>query len=300
MSVELRHLRAFVAVAEELNFTRAADRLHLAQQALSKQIRQLEEQLGTQLLDRTTRKVELTPSGLALLEHARALLSGTDRAVAAVRAVGEGRPCLTVGLVVPADHVPMRPALALFGERRPDAELRVHFGDVLDPSGGLRDRHADVAVIVGPFDRAGLETVHLWTDPRGVAVGAGHPLAKKPAVTIEELIEEPTFDFPTPDRIWRDYWMAINHRGGRPPKIVAQFRSLDGLLEAIRGGLGVNIIRERIVDTLGPSSGVVFRPVPGLEAADVCLAWAAGDERGLVADFAAATRDAFSPDTALL
>ena len=83
MSVELRHLRAFVAVAEELNFTRAADRLHLAQQALSKQIRQLEEQLGTQLLDRTTRKVELTPSGLALLEHARTLLGGADRAVAA-------------------------------------------------------------------------------------------------------------------------------------------------------------------------------------------------------------------------
>lgn len=107
MSVELKHLRAFVAVAEELNFTRAADRLHLAQQALA-QIRQLEERVGQQLLQRTTRKVELTPAGVALLEHARALLGGADRAVAAARAAGEGTQTLCVGLVVPADHCARR------------------------------------------------------------------------------------------------------------------------------------------------------------------------------------------------
>lgn len=88
MSIELRHLRAFVAVAEELNFTRAADRLHLAQQALSTQIRQLEDRVGEQLLQRTTRKVELTAAGEAMLEHARAVLGGADRAVAAARAAG--------------------------------------------------------------------------------------------------------------------------------------------------------------------------------------------------------------------
>lgn len=88
-----------------------------------------------------------------------------------------------------------------------------------------------------------------------------------------------------PDPVFRDYWMATNHRGGRPPKIAAQFRSLDGLLEAVRGGLGVNLIRERIVDTLGPQSGVVFRPVRGLEPAEVSLAWAQGNTSELVAGF---------------
>lgn len=285
MSIELRHLRAFVAVAEELNFTRAADRLHLAQQALSTQIRQLEDRVGEQLLQRTTRKVELTAAGEAMLEHARAVLGGADRAVAAARAAGEGTQTLTLGFVVPADHEPMRPTLALFCERHPEVELQVRFGEVTDPTGGVRDGVADVAVVVGAFDRTGLETLPLWTDPRGVAVGANHPFARKPEITIAELIAEPTFDFPVPDPVFRDYWMATNHRGGRPPKIAAQFRSLDGLLEAVRGGLGVNLIRERIVDTLGPQSGVVFRPVRGLEPAEVSLAWAEGNTSELVAGF---------------
>ena len=298
MSVELRHLRAFVAVAEELNFTRAGDRLHLAQQALSSQVRQLEERLGQQLLVRTTRKVELTPAGEVLLEHARGVLAAADRAVAAVRSAGQGTPSLSVGLVVPADHEPLCPALELFAERRPDVEVRVRFGEVTDPTGGLRDGAADVAVVVGAFDRTGLQTLPLWTDPRGIAVSAGHVLAAKPEVSIAEMVEQPTFDFPVADPVFRDYWMAINHRGGRPPRIAAQFRSLDGLLQAVRGGLGVNLIRERIVDTLGPDSGVVFRPVRDLEPAEVSLAWAEGNSSPLVADFVSAARDAFGAPNA--
>ena len=293
MSIELRHLRAFVAVAEELNFTRAADRLHVAQQALSTQIRQLEERVGQRLLDRTTRKVELTSAGEVLLEHARGVLAAADRGIAAARAAGEGNPRLSVGLVVAADHEPLCPALELFAQCRPEVEVRVGFGEVTDPTGGLRDGAADVAVVVGAFDRTGLETLPLWTDPRGIAVSTGHVLAAKPEVSIAEMVEQPTFDFPVADPVFRDYWMAINHRGGRPPRIAAQFRSLDGLLQAVRGGLGVNLIRERIVDTLGPDSGVVFRPVRDLEPAEVSLAWAEGNTSELVADFVAAARDAF-------
>ena len=300
VSVELRHLRAFVAVAEELNFTRAAERLHIAQQALSTQVRQLEERVGEQLLERTTRKVELTPAGRALLDHARIVLGGADRAVAAARAAGEERQSLTVGLVVPADHEPLRPALTLFAERRPDVDVQVHFGEVTDPTGGVKDGHADVSVVVGAFDRTGLETAHLWTDPRGVAVSADHPLAAKDEITIAELIDQPTFDFPVEDPVFRDYWMAINHRGGRPPKIVARFKSLDGLLAAVQGGLGVNLIRERIVDTLGPRSGVVYRPVAGLEPAEVALCWLEGNRSELVSDFVASACDAMNRDTDLM
>ena len=298
MSIELKHLRAFVAVAEELNFTRAAERLHLAQQALSTQIRQLEERVGERLLERTTRKVELTPAGEAMLEHARNVLGGADRAVAAARAAaGEGPGRLTVGFLVPADHEPMRPALELFSERQPDVEVLVYFAEVTDPSAGLRDGNADIAVVVGAFDRAGLETLHLWTDPRGVALGARHPLAAKEQISIAEMIDEPTFDFKVPDRIYRDFWMATAHRGGRPPKLAAQFRGLDGLLEAVRAGLGLNLIRERIVDTLGPDSGVVYRPVRGLEPAEVALAWREGDDNELTAELVRAARETFSTDT---
>jgi hypothetical protein len=97
-----------------------------------------------------------------------------------------------------------------------------------------------------------------------------HPLAEKDELTIAELIDEPTFDFPSRIPCSATTGWAINHRGGHPPKIVAPFRSLaDALLEAVRGRLEVNLIRERIVDTLGPRSGVVFRAVPGLEPAEI-------------------------------
>src|SRR3954465_4644543 len=293
MSVELRHLRAFVAVAEELNFTRAAGRLHLAQQALSSQIRQLEERIGVPLLTRTTRKVELTPAGEVLLDHARAVLAATERGVAAARAAGGEAQVLTLGLVVPVDREVFRPALDLFAERHPEIEVRALFGEVLDPTGGLRTGDAGAALVVGAFDRSGLDMIPLWTDPRGLAMSASHELAAKAEVSIDEMVDQPTFDFPAPDRVFREYWMAINPRGGRPPRLVAQFRSMDGLLEAVRGGLGVNLIRERIVDSLGPNSGVVFRPVAGLQPADVLLAWRSGDEREAITDLIAAARETF-------
>src|SRR5436309_7479746 len=99
MDVEMRHLRALLAVADELNFTRAAERLHLTQQALSGQIRQLEERVGTRLVDRDTRRVALTPSGRALCEQARPLLAGAEQAVAAARAADNETSHLTLGYV---------------------------------------------------------------------------------------------------------------------------------------------------------------------------------------------------------
>lgn len=295
MDVELKHLRAFVAVAEELNFTQAAKRLHMAQQALSAQIRRLEERMDVQLLERTTRKVELTEAGTVLLEEARAVLEAADRAVAATKAAGQATTVLTVGLVVPADYEPLVPAIERFREQNPDVDVRVHFGDVADPSAGLRDGMADVGVIVGAFDRAGLETVTLWSDPRGAAMSTGHALAVHEELTIEQLVAEPTFDFVTPDPIFRDFWMAINHRGGRPPHIVAQFRGLDGLVEGIRSGLGINLVRERVLGGAGPESGVVYRPVAGLEGADVGVAWRTGDTRPVVQAFVEVAREAFAP-----
>lgn len=158
MDIELKHLRAFVAVAEELNFTRAAERLHMAQQALSSQVRRLEERIGVQLLERTTRKVELTGAGAILLEEARAVLEAADRAVAATQAADQRTTILTVGLVVPADYEPLVPVIERFRGQNPDVDVRVHFGDVADPAAGLRDGLADVGVVVGAFDRSGLES----------------------------------------------------------------------------------------------------------------------------------------------
>src|SRR5579859_1685609 len=97
MDVEMRHLRALLALGEELNFTRAAERLHLTQQALSGQVRQLEERVGTQLVERNSHRVQLTRAGETLLEHAKPLLAGAEQAIVATRAAGAEAPRLTVG-----------------------------------------------------------------------------------------------------------------------------------------------------------------------------------------------------------
>jgi DNA-binding transcriptional LysR family regulator len=293
MDVELRHLRAFVAVAEELSFTRAAKRLFLAQQALSAQIRQLEERLGVQLLTRTTRRVELTEAGGVLYQRAIALLASVDELVSATRSAAGGRPGLTVGFVAPVDHPAMGAALAVFAERRPDVDVSVHYGDLLDPTGGLRDRKVDVAFVYGPFDTSGLELRLLFTEPRGVAIATDHRFAELDEVPVADVVAEPTFDFPTPDRRWRAFWEAAEHRVA-PPTYVAQFRSLDALIQAIRSGLGVHIATRPLVETTGASTGVTWRPVRGLAPLEHYVAWRREDDRELTATLVAATVDAFA------
>lgn len=292
MSFELRHLRAFVAVAEELSFTRAAQRLHIAQQALSTQVRQLEERVGTVLVERTTRKVALTPAGEAFYEHAVDLLASADTAAAVARAAAGETPRLSIGFTTPFDRQPMEPALAAFARRRPDVDPWIVFADVVDACGGARRTDVDIGVAAGPFDRTGLDCRPLWSEPLGVVMAADHPLAARDAVTVAEYLAEPIFDYPTLDRPAREFWMATRHRGGRPPRLVARFHSLDALLECARAGLGVSLIRQRIVDSLGPGSGVVFRPLDNGETVEMALAWRSGDDRDVIADFVAASCEA--------
>jgi DNA-binding transcriptional LysR family regulator len=300
LNVELKHLRSFVAVAEELNFTRAAERLFMTQQALSGQIRLLEERIGTKLLERDTRRVELTVAGRALLDSARPLIAGAELAVAAAREAGKSARTLTVGFVAAVTHAQLGHALEEFGEQNPDVNLLIHFGELVDPSGGLRSGEADVAAVHGPFENGDLELAYLWSDPLVIAMAADHPLAEKDELTLADVVAEPTFDFPTTDKTWHAYWMLTKHRGGRAPRIVAQFRSLDALVEAMRAGLGIHCTTPQFVESLGPGSGIVWREVPGLDPLEHSIAWRRGDDRPIVQEFVAACRAAFGHDVASL
>jgi len=292
VDIELRHMRALIAVAEELNFTRAAERLHLTQQALSGQIRQLEQRVGTRLVDRDTHHVALTPAGVALYERCRSLLAGTERAVAAARAAGGEAPRLTIGYPAPLTHRIAAPTIELFTTRHPEVEISIHFGGLLDPRGGLRDGAADVAIVYGAFEHEGLDLLHLFSEPRGVALAANHPLAEREALTLAEFVQEPLVDVPSTDTISRDFWIAAKHRAGRPPRIGATVQTLDGMIEAIGAGLGVATTIAAAIDAMGASAGVVFRPVIDLEPLDVWVARRAADERRPVLDFIRAAVDA--------
>lgn len=294
MDVELRHLRALVVLAEELNFTRAAERLHVSQQALSTQIRQLELRVGTQLVERDTRSVAMTPAGAELCSQARPLLAGADRAVMTARTMGGQQRALTLGFRAAPVHRLVGSALDLFGERHAEVELRVRFGDFLDPSAGLRDGDVDVAIVAGPFDDSGLELVPLFSEPRGAILAREHPLAGRSRLTLAEFLDEPLINLPNRDEVWRDYWFANDHRDGSQPRFAATATSLDGMYEAIRAGLGVATGIESVVIALGADSGLVFRPVEGLEPLEFRVGRRIGDDRPEVIGFIATAREAFA------
>jgi DNA-binding transcriptional LysR family regulator len=279
MDVEMRHLRALLALADELNFTRAAERLHLTQQALSGQIRQLEERVGTQLVERSSRPMRLTRAGETLLEHARPLLAGAEHAILATRAAGTEAARLTVGYPAPLTRRLVAPAFERFQTTHPEVELTIHFAGFLDPLGGLRSGPAEVAFLYGEFEHDGIELRPLFSEPRGVALAADHPLAARAEITIEELLAEPLVEVPVRDRIWSDFWTAASHRNGIPPRVGASVSTLDGLMEAIAAGLGIATTVAPAVDTLGAAAGVVFRPAPQLSPLTFWVARHEHDDR---------------------
>ena len=285
VDVEMRHLRALLALADELHFTRAAERLHLTQQALSGQIRQLEERVGAQLVERDSRHVELTRAGVILCEHARPLLASAEHAVTAARAAGDDTVRLTVGYIAPLTRRLVAPALERFAAAHPEVELTIHFASFLDPTGGLRGGPADVAIVYGEFDHDGIELRPLFREPRGVALAADHPLAGREQVAIEDFVREPLVDVPVRDRVWHEFWTAGRYRGGKPARVGATVETLDALIEAVGAGLGAATAIAPAVDALGPAAGVVFRPVPGLEPVDFSVAHRKGDERPEVQAF---------------
>jgi DNA-binding transcriptional LysR family regulator len=297
MDIEMRHLRALLALAEELNFTRAAERLHLTQQALSGQIRQLEERVGTQLVHRDSHSVQLTRAGHTLLEHARPLLAGAEHAILATRAAGAELAQLTVGYVAPFTRRLVTPAFDTFYETHPETEVTIHFAGFLDPLGGLRGGPADVAILYGEFEHDGIELRLVFSEPRGIALAADHPLATRSEITIEDLVAEPLVEVPVRDRIWSDFWTAAPYRNGVPPRIGASVTTLDSLMEAIGAGLGVATTVAPAIDMLGSTAGVVFRPVPALSPLDFWVARREQDDRPQVIGFLEATTAALRSST---
>lgn len=292
----MRHLRALLAVAEELNFTRAAKRLHLTQQALSGQIRQLEERVGARLVDRDSRHVQLTDAGRTLCDYARPLLAGAEHAILATRAADHQAARLTVGYVAPLTRRLVAPAFQRFSAEHPEVEVTIHFAGFLDPLGGLRDGPADTAILYGEFEHQGIELRPLFSEPRGVALAADHPLAGRRSITMEDFVREPLIEVPVRDQIWSDFWTAAEHRNGTRPQLGASVNTLDGLMEAIAAGLGVAISVAPVVEMLGAGAGVVFRPLPELSPLQFWAARRENDERPQVRAFIVATVAALQTD----
>jgi DNA-binding transcriptional LysR family regulator len=194
LKMELRHLRYFVAVAEALNFTKAATRLHVAQPALSRQVSDLEEELGVDLLKRTSHGVWLTEEGKLFLAEARGLLKGADESIAKVRALARGEfGELQVGCLPPLDLHILPRALAEFQRTTPGVKVVLHDLGTDEICNELQNGTLHLALMIQPTDESttGIEFEEVGRYPFFVAMASAHPLSRMKTISVETLVKQP-------------------------------------------------------------------------------------------------------------
>lgn len=275
--MELRHLRYFAAVAETRHFGRAAEQLHLAQPALSQSVRQLERELGTPLLHRTTRQVSLTPAGEFLQREAERILAAVESAVDGVQRIAEGRHGLVrMGFTGVAAYSLLPRVARVVQEQLPDISLEIH-ADLLTPAQvlALREGALDLAVLRPPVDGDDLELRTIEVEPLVLAAPADHALAAADSVRMSDLRSAPMVGY-------ADEHSAINHavqrscaEAGFSPRVVHRAPGTGVLLAFVAAGLGVGLLPASA--RVAPLEGVVFRDVDDAAVIELCLAWRPDD-----------------------
>ncbi|MER5759390.1 LysR substrate-binding domain-containing protein [Streptomyces sp. NPDC002082] len=248
--MELRQLEYFVAVAEERNFTRAAERVHISQSGVSAQIRRLEEELGAELFDRSARTATLTVAGKAALEHARTALAATGALAQAVGEVtGLIRGRLTVGMVVGCTLTPLFDALAAFHRAHPGVELALLEDNSDRLVQAVRAGSVDLALVgTAATTPDGLEALTLVSERLVVAVPAGHPLAVADRVTLRDLGGYPVICMPPGTGLRTVLDQACAGQGLRPA-IALEAGAADAMADLAARGLGVAVLSASMADS---------------------------------------------------
>ncbi len=279
--MELRQLEYFVAVAEEANFTRAAQRVHVSQSGVSAQIRQLERDLGTPLIDRSGRVATLTGAGAAALPHARAALAAAAAARQAVDDVTgllSGR--LVVGMVTACTVTPLFDALAAFHLAHPGVEITLEEGNSDWLTGRVRTGAADLALIgAAGVPPGGLEALTIVSDRLAAAVPAGHPLAGRDSVTLAEVTKYPIVSLPPGTGVRAVFDQSCAAQELRPD--IAFQASAPGAVADLAGrGLGVAVLAETMAAAFSSQLTAVPIEDAGIPSL-LALVWAPGESPAL-------------------
>jgi DNA-binding transcriptional LysR family regulator len=284
--VELRHLRYFRAVAEELHFGRAADRLHIAQPPLSQQIRQLERELGVTLLTRTTRSVELTPAGQAYLARAVAILDAVDDAGAQARRIADGiEGRLAIGCVGSATYSLLPRLVRALGETLPGVEVSVR-GEMLAPAqlAALAAGEIDLALLRPPVQQDGVVTEVVRRDRLLVALPADHPLIGGDDLRVEDLRDEDFVAHAGHGRsVMSSVVTAVCAEAGFIPRVRHEVMETSTLVTLVAAGLGVAIVPAPTAAL--DIAGVRYLPLmPATLGVDLVAAHAAVSDSPLIAN----------------
>jgi LysR family transcriptional regulator, transcription activator of glutamate synthase operon len=298
--MDLRQLRYLVALAEELNFTRAAAREHIAQPALSQQIRRLEEELGVGLVERTTRKVSLTEAGELLVVRARRILAELEVAreeMQAVRGADVGR--VTIGAIHTMGPIDLSLALANFHERHPDVALTVREQASEECAELLRVDELDLAFlsVTERVESHGLALQQILMEELVVVLPEDHPLAEREEVRMVELAREDFISYREGSRL-RELLVGAADDAGFTPRIILESNESRRIRRLVGRGLGVAVLpRSHAVGVSTSDPVAVARLAEPALARDITLAWRAGRRLPpAVAEFLSLARETFPPE----
>ncbi|MDI3417736.1 LysR family transcriptional regulator [Streptomyces luteolus] len=272
----VHQLRLFSVLAEELHFGRSAARLFMSQPAFSQQIRMLEQRLGLRLVERTTRRVELTSAGQALLSEARtvtAAMAGLRRTVESQSRAAAGR--VVVGTLAAESAMPI--TRAILGEvhaKHPQLKVELFNLNFVNQYDALARGEVDIAFLRPPVP-AGFQTLKLAEEPRVVCLPADDSLAEKDVLTLDDLSARTMTTMPPESpRAWRDFW-AVNPRpDGVPIHFGPVAVDVEGVLHAVAHGQAIGILPASAREFY-PRPGIRYRDIPGLQPCEMSLTWTA-------------------------
>jgi len=289
MDLDLRRARYFQTVAHELHFGRAAQRLHLAQPALSRQVAALERELGVTLFNRSTRHVSLTAAGAMFLAEIGPVIDAADAAIRRVRHGERGAGTLVIGFM---PGLSLRHAIHAVTDEFPGAEIEMRELSWVDQTDVIRDGTVDVALARRPIDSEGLRLQRVIDEPRGALVASDHPLARDAAVSIAQLADYPVIRHRN-GGIWDDYWTVNPRPDGSIPIPGPLVETVPEKLAVVANGTAITFVPRSAAHAYAHPD-VAWVPITDIDASRVVLAWMPGRRSRLLRAFAAAV--AHAPD----
>ncbi len=285
--MEFRQLRYFIAVAEELHFGRAAERCHIAQPPLSQQIKRLEEELGVKLLERTSRKVSLTPEGAEFLDRARDIFGRIDEAVDRIQSMSRGEEgCLRVGFIGPAALSPLPQAIRRFRDSNPRIKLDFSAKSTTEQLPMLRNDRLDIVFVrLFGHDVEGLKRLVFLREPYVLALPEGHALADQDRVDILQLDGQPMiFNQRIAQPALYRSLIGSFHKAGFMPDIVQEVNTEQSTIALVATGLGAALVPAS--SAIDQRAGVVFRPLDGeMPEWEITALWKSRKETALLKRF---------------
>lgn len=294
--MDLRLLRYFTVVAEELHFSRAAARLHMAQPPLSQQIKHLEEELGVQLLARTRRRVELTEPGRQFLGSAREILAQVDRAVLQVQRASRGEVGeIAIGLVSSASYEDTLPrVLRAYRERHPAVAITLHELSSGEQLEALREGRIQVGFLRPPIHEPGIITTTVLREPLVAVLPANHPLAGRKRIPLAALAADPFIMIPRSHGLGiLDLVMRACLEAGFIPRIAQEAKEIQTVVSFVAAGFGVSLLPGTVRRLA--HAGVAYAPLaPPQVLIEIAAAHRSGDASPLLAAFLAVLRETVS------